>query len=191
MNLPARNSHHSADQQPEWRRMHPGLKAIRECLQTLEGHFSWIKIPQCGNGRSSVCEEQINVYKLRSCLADANDLRQLMLLQLRQFNRKIQIHLLNNCCFNIWSIIQRKLEFYYRLLFFWLERSCSLLSILGRSSSVNPLFDRSAASFFSVSACFFSGTLPSASILKSVWIWFRFCSSWLWICGSVIIRGKI
>jgi hypothetical protein len=101
MNLPARNLHHSVDQQPELRRMHPGMKAIREYLQTLEGHFSRITIPQCGNGRSSVCEEKINVYKLHSCLADTNDLRQLMLLQLRQFNRKIQIHLLNNCCFNI------------------------------------------------------------------------------------------
>ena len=90
MNSPARNSRESVDQQPGLRRMHLGLKAMRECLQTLEAHFSRITIHQGGDGCGSVCEDTQNVYKLRNCLADANDLRQLLLLQLRQFNRRIQ-----------------------------------------------------------------------------------------------------
>ena len=89
MNSP-RNSRESVDQQPGLRRMHLGLKAMRECLQTLEAHFSRITIHQGGDGCGSVCEDTKNVYKLRNCLADANDLRQLLLLQLRQFNPRIQ-----------------------------------------------------------------------------------------------------
>ena len=84
------NSQHSVDLQPGLRRMHFGLKAIRECLQILEAYSSRIGISQGAAGNGSICEEQINIYKLRCCLADANDLCQLFLLQLRQFNPIIQ-----------------------------------------------------------------------------------------------------
>ena len=63
MNSP-RNSRESVDQQPGLRRMHLGLKAMRECLQTLEAHFSRITIHQGGDGCGSVCEDTKNVYKL-------------------------------------------------------------------------------------------------------------------------------
>jgi hypothetical protein len=78
------NSLNSANLQPGLRRMQLGVKAIRECLLALEARSSYV-----GKADGSYCQEQMNIFKFRASLANANDLRQLPLLQLRQFNPAI------------------------------------------------------------------------------------------------------
>jgi hypothetical protein len=79
------NSLNSADLQPGLRRMQLGVKAIRECLLALEARSSYVE-----KADGSYCQEQMNIFKFRASLAKVNDLRQLPLLQLRQFDPAIQ-----------------------------------------------------------------------------------------------------
>lgn len=80
------NSLNSADLQPSLRRMQLGVKAIRECLLALEARSSYVMDKADG----SCPAEKMNLFKFRASLANANDLRQLPLLQLRQFDPAIQ-----------------------------------------------------------------------------------------------------
>ena len=74
---------------PNVRRLHLCVKAIREYLKTLEGLSRRPNLNNCGNGFTQIgCENSI--IQLGGYVPAIRDLRQLFLLQLRQFNPIVQ-----------------------------------------------------------------------------------------------------